>query len=105
MSTFSDLFDKASAAVSSATDSVKTTGVPALEASLEQWGSTVLGTMSSDTQKQLNQTLATQPAAPAGSFEAAFQSVLTNIGLNQGGGQILMLLAVAGIGGYLLLRR
>lgn len=108
MSTLSDLWGQATDAVAKAVDNVKQTGVPALEASLEKWGSDTLKSMSQKSQDTLNKNInaiASQPGAPAGSFGAAWSSVMQSAGLSATGGYILLFAVGAITVGYLMARK
>ena len=77
------LWGTASQAVSSATTTVEQIGVPALTASLEQWGANVLQTQATQTQATVNRAVQNMPASPPGSLSAAFGGVMQTAAISK----------------------
>lgn len=72
-----DLVSQAEDAIHSGVSQVETIGVPALEASAENWGANVLKQNADQTQASVNRAVASAPQAAPGSFMSYLSSSLS----------------------------
>jgi len=102
---FQSLIDQAKQTISQSTDDLVKTGLPVLEASLEDQAIKQLTQQKNATQDQLNKNVAAIQARPSSAFGDSMNSVLKNLGLNQGGGMILAGVAAVAVVMYFVMKK
>lgn len=99
------LWGQAKEAINNGLDQVKQVGVPAIQATAEQWLLNTVQEQHKETTAKLDtavKDLQAQPSSPVGQ---AFSQVLGNQAVTQYGGLMIFGVAAVAVGGYLLLRK
>lgn len=99
------LWGQAKEAVQNGLDQAKAVGVPAIQATAEQWLLNTVQEQHKETTAQLNAAVKEAQSSPSGPVGSAFSQVLSSTAVTQYGGMMIFGVAAIAVGGYLLLRK